>query len=539
MENNDTKKKLLFHEEARSVLLDGVNQLADAVSVTMGPGGLNVVIEREGMVPILTKDGVTVAKAVNLPDRMQNLGVSLVKEAAAGAADIAGDGTTTATVLARSIFELGLKGMHAGHNSVKIRKGLNIACEEIIRLLKLKSSPVQTDEEVIQIGTISANGEREIGEYLSQAMKAVGRDGVITVEEAKGYKTSLEKVEGTRIDRGFISPYFINNKSKNVCEFRKAKVLITSKKISTLREILPLLEKMHSENAPLLIIADDVEGEALNGLVVNVSKGTLKVCVIRAPEFGQNRLGALEDLSILLGGRIFSEGDDIAKISSGDLGEAQKIVISKSETIIVNPAGKKEKIEKRTHNLRESFHSTTLDENEKKAIGRRLSRMSGGVAIIKVGGSTEAELRERKDRVEDALHATRAAVRSGILPGGGVALLRCSNLVRINYEKIPSVKDEDVWLGITILQKACRTPIRQITSNAGQTPEIIIEKTLEKEEFDFGYDARNNSFGDMKKNGVIDPTLVIISALRHAVSAADNLLSVSCAMHSIEKDENN
>ena len=538
MENNDTKKKLLFHEEARSVLLDGVNQLADAVSVTMGPGGLNVVIEREGMVPILTKDGVTVAKAVNLPDRMQNLGVSLVKEAAAGAADIAGDGTTTATVLARSIFELGLRGMHAGHNSVKIRKGLNIACEEIINNLKRKSKPVLTDEEVIQVGTISANGEREIGEYLSKAMKAVGRDGVITVEEAKGYKTSLEKVEGTRIDRGFISPYFINNKSKNVCEFRKAKVLITSKKISTLREILPLLEKIHSENAPLLIVADDVEGEALNGLVVNVSKGTLKVCVIRAPEFGQNRLGALEDLSILLGGKIFSEGDDISKISSEDLGEAQKIVVNKSETIIVNPAGKKEEIEKRTHDLRESFHSTTLDENEKRAIGRRLSRMSGGVAIIKVGGSTEAELRERKDRVEDALHATRAAVRSGILPGGGVALLKCSD-IRINTEKFPSVEDPDVWLGVTILQKACKTPIKQITSNAGQTPEIIIEKILEKREFDFGYDARNNRFGDMKKSGVIDPTLVIISALRHAVSAADNLLSVSCAMHSIEKDENN
>jgi chaperonin GroEL len=530
MNEANVPKKLLFHDEARSVLLDGVNQLADAVSVTMGPGGLNVVIERPGQVPILTKDGVTVAKAVNLPDRMQNLGVSLVKEAASGAADVAGDGTTAATVLARSIFELGLKGIHAGHNSVKMRKGINIASELVIEEIKKNSNPVRTDEEVIQIGTISANGEKEIGEYLSKAMNAVGRDGVITVEEAKGYRTSLEKVEGTRIDRGFISPYFINNKNKNICQFQDAHVLLTNKKITSLREILPLLEQIHAAETSLLIIAADVEGEALNGLVVNATKGTLKVCVIRAPEFGQNRLGALEDLSILLDTDVYMDGDDLAKLKLGDMGKVKKAVISKSETILINPSGSSEEILKRTEDLRESSSRPGLDPQEVMALQRRLSRLSGGIAIIKVGGSTEAELRERKDRVEDALHATRAAVSSGILPGGGIALLKCSKSIKHD------IVDPEIVLGIEILKKACKIPIYQITKNAGQVPEIIIEKVLSNSSFSYGYDARNNEYGDMKKKGVIDPTLVIISALRHAVSAADNLLSVSCAMHSIEED---
>jgi len=532
MDVSNSTKKLLFHEEARSVLLEGVNQLADAVSVTMGPGGLNVVIERPGQVPILTKDGVTVAKAVNLPDRMQNLGVSLVKEAASGAADVAGDGTTTATVLARDIFQLGLKAMLAGHNSVKIRKGLNLASDLIIEEIKKNSNPVRTDEEVIQVGTISANGEREIGSYLSQAINSVGRDGVITVEEAKGYRTSLEKVEGTRIDRGFVSPYFINNKNKNICQFDSTRVLLTNKKITTLREILPLLEQVHSENSALLIVADDVEGEALNGLVVNATKGTLKVCVIRAPEFGQNRLGALEDLSILLNTKVYINGDDLSKIRIKDLGETKKVIISKSETIMINPKGDSEKINERIENLREASSRSGLDFQEVRTLQRRLSRMSGGIAILKVGGSTEAELRERKDRVEDALHATRAAVQSGILPGGGIALLKCSK--NITWE----IEDSDIRLGIEILQKACQKPIKQITKNAGQIPEIIVEKVLANKDFNFGYDARNNEYGNMKEKGVIDPTLVIISALRHAVSAADNLLSVSCAMHSIEEENN-
>tara|TARA_A100001015_G_C15021656_1_gene728311 strand:- start:40 stop:1623 length:1584 start_codon:yes stop_codon:yes gene_type:complete len=521
-----TKKEILFHEEARSTLLDGVNKLADAVSVTMGPGGLNVVIQQEGGIPILTKDGVTVAKAIALPDEMENLGVDLVREAAQGAADIAGDGTTTSTVLAREIFSLGLRAIAAGSSSVTIRNGLRTAVEEIIVGIKKQSSSITTDDEIVHVGAISANGETEIGEYLVNAMNSVGRDGIITVEEAKGFKTSLEKVSGTRIDRGFISPYFINNNAKNSCELVNPRILLANRKIATLREILSLLEEAHQSSVPLVLIADDVEGEALNGLVVNSTKGNLKVCAIRPPEFGQNRLGALDDLAMLLDTKVYNASDDMSKLVLQDLGKAAKITITKTESIIVNPAGSPDILDKRKDEIRSALSAPGIDESTYSALKRRLSRLASGVAIIKVGGATEAELRERKDRVEDALYATRAAVVNGIVPGGGVALARVANSI-----DLPD--DEDLHVGYKILKKACLMPITQIVRNSGAVPEVVIEKVLEKKIFDYGYNARCGKYGDMKKMGVIDPTLVLISALRHAVSAADNLLSVACAMHNL------
>jgi chaperonin GroEL len=524
--SEESKKKLAFGDEARGTLLKGVDQLTDAVCVTMGPGGLNVVIQEPGRLPILTKDGVTVARAVDLPDEMENLGVQLVREAAQGAADIAGDGTTTSTVLAREMFSLGIRAMAAGNSSVLIRAGLRSACEEIVNTLNEVSRDIDTSEQIKQIGTVSANGEKDIGEYLSNAMDAVGRDGVITVEDARGFKTSLEKVSGTRIDRGFISPFFINNTSKNTCVLENARVLIANRKITSLRELLPILEHAHETQTPLLIIAEDVEGEALNGLVVNSNKGNLKVCAIRPPEFGQNRLGAIQDLSILLQAKVYSSSDDLSKISFEDLGMAKKITVKKTETVIVEPAGSEEDIEKQKETIREALLQPGLEEATQKSLTRRLSRLAGGIAIIRVGGATEAELRERKDRVEDALHATRAAVVSGILPGGGTALLRVSHEL-----KLP--EDETLHTGYKIMKAACKKPIYQIVKNAGCVPEVVIEKVLEENIWEFGFNARSQKYGDLNEMGVIDPTLVLTSALRHATSAADNLLSVACAMHEI------
>ncbi len=523
-----SKKKLMFHDEARSVLLDGVNQLADAVSVTMGPGGLNVVIQKEDSVPVLTKDGVTVARAINLPDEMQNLGVQLVKEAAQGAADIAGDGTTTSTVLARDLFSLGLRAMAAGNSSVDIREGLRLACDDAIQIINEHSIPIQTDEQIKQFCTVSANGEEEIGQYLANAMSAVGREGIIAVEEAKGFKTSLEKVSGTRIDRGFVSPYFINNAAKSHCVLDNPRILLANRKISSMRELLPVLEAAHERQKSILVIADEVEGEALNGLVVNASNGTLKVCVIRPPEFGQNRLGAMEDLATLLGTQVYKASDDLSAVSFDSLGSAKKVTVKKTESVILQPGGNEEEIEKQKNSIREELSTPGIEASVAAALNRRLSRLADGIAIIRVGGATEAELRERKDRVEDALHATRAAATKGILPGGGTALLRVS-------DKLTMPEDERLHAGYRIVQLACRKPITQIVQNAGRVPEVIIEKVLASEDFDYGYNARTNKFGDMKEMGVIDPTLVLISALRHSISAADNLLSVACAMHDVEE----
>jgi len=528
-----TPKHLLFSEEARNTLLKGVSKLAQAVRVTMGPGGQNVVIEQPGRVPILTKDGVTVASAINLPDRMENLGVQLVKEAAQGSAEIAGDGTTTATVLAHAMFEQGLKSIHAGANPVKVRNGIKLASNKIKEALVEASVPVSTDEEIINVGTISANGERSIGEYLCEAMKAVGRDGVITVEEAKGFQTTLKKVEGTRIDRGYVSPYFINDPSRNFCKFEKPLIALINKKVDNVKELLPLLESVHQSSKSILLVVDDIEGEALNALVLNATKGILKCCAIRAPEFGQGRIAAMEDLAFLFGTKVITSSEDLHSIRFGDLGTCDSVVVGRNETIIVGNSVSSEELEDYCSNI-EIKPDQPATAEEHALVSRRLHRLAGGIAIIRVGGSTEAELRERKDRVEDALYATKAAVSSGILPGGGSALLRVSHQICKSIDSI----DEDTRIGVEVLRMACSEPIKQIARNAGEVPDLIVRQTL-NENSPFGYDARNAEWIDLMKAGVIDPALVTISALDAATSAADNLLSVACSMHTIDEEEIN
>ena len=531
MKFDNSPKKLLFKTEARAELLKGVKQLADAVSITMGPGGQTVVIDQgDDHWPILTKDGVTVAKHVNLPNRMQNLGAKLVKQAAQGAAEIAGDGTTTSTVIAHHLFSKGVKAINAGTNPVLLRKGILMCAEEIIAELSNIAKPVKTDEEIIQVGTISANGESEIAELLCEAMKAVGRDGVITVEEAKGFKTSLTTVEGTRFNRGYISPYFINDDARGCVRYEKPYILLANRRFSSIKELLPILEKVHQAGKPLLIVADEVEGDALQGLVLNNQKGILKCCVIRAPEFGSGRVATMEDLAFLLGTKVLTAADEtISRLELSDLGKCDRILVTKSETLIVGAPTSKDAVSNYCSKISDALLEPGLSNDEKGILNRRLVRLSGGVAILKVGGSTEAELRERKDRVEDALYATRAAVRSGILAGGGTSLLRASRKVKT------SVQDNDFLAGWNLMVDVASAPLYQIAKNAGKVPEVVIEKTLDKDKR-YGYDAREDKFVDMIKSGIVDPALVVISALRHAVSAADNLLSMGCAMHSIEEE---
>ena len=530
MNFDKSPKKLLFKREARAELLKGVKQLADAVSITMGPGGQTVVIDQgDDHWPILTKDGVTVAKHVNLPNRMQNLGAKLVKQAAQGAAEIAGDGTTTSTVLAYNLFSNGVKAINAGTNPVLLRKGIMDCAESIITELSKVAKPVKTDEEIIQVGTISANGEKEIAELLCEAMNAVGRDGVITVEEAKGFQTSLTTVEGTRLDRGYTSPYFINDDARGCVRYEKPYILLANRRFSSIKELLPVLEKVHQSGKPLLIVADEVEGDALQGLVLNNQKGILKCCVIRAPEFGSGRVSTMEDLAFLLGTKVLTAADEtISRLELSDLGSCDRIVVTRSETLIVGTPTSKVEVMDYCGKISDALLEPGLTNDEKGILSRRLVRLSGGVAILKVGGSTEAELRERKDRVEDALYATRAAVRSGILAGGGTSLLRASRKVKT------SVQDNDFLAGWNLMVDVASAPIYQIAKNAGKVPEVVIEKTLDKDKR-FGYDAREDKFVDMLKSGIVDPALVVTSALRHAVSAADNLLSMGCAMHSVEE----
>ena len=532
MKFDNSPKKLLFKAKARAELLKGVKQLADAVSITMGPGGQTVVIDQgDDHWPILTKDGVTVAKHVNLPNRMQNLGAKLVKQAAQGAAEIAGDGTTTSTVLAYHLFAKGVKAVNAGTNPVLMRKGMLACAEAIITELSNTAKPVKTDEEIIQVGTISANGESEIAELLCEAMNAVGRDGVITVEEAKGFKTSLTTVEGTRLDRGYTSPYFINDDARGCVRYEKPYILLANRRFSSIKELLPVLEKVHQAGKPLLIVADEVEGDALQGLVLNNQKGILKCCVIRAPEFGSGRVATMEDLAFLLGTKVLTAADEtISRLELSDLGKCDRILVTKSETLIVGAPTSKEEVNNYCGKISDALLEPGLSNDEKGILNRRLVRLSGGVAILKVGGSTEAELRERKDRVEDALYATRAAVRSGILAGGGTSLLRASRKVKT------SVQDNDFLSGWNLMVDVASAPLYQIASNAGKVPEVVIEKTLDKDKR-YGYDARNDKFVDMIKSGIVDPTLVVTSALRHAVSAADNLLSMGCAMHSLKESD--
>ena len=526
MNFDSVPKHILFKSDARAELLKGVKQLADAVSITMGPGGHTVVIDMgSDKFPILTKDGVTVAKSVNLPDRMQNLGAQIVKQAAQGSAEIAGDGTTTSTVLAYQLFSRGVRAVEAGHNPVKLRKGMLACAEAIIEELSNMAKPVKTDEEIVQVGTISANGEKEIAELLCEAMNAVGRDGVITVEEAKGFKTSLTTVEGTRLNRGYTSPYFINDDARGCVRYEKPYILLANRRFSSIKEILPILEKVHQSGKPLLIVADEVEGDALQGLVVNNQKGILKCCVIRAPEFGSGRVATMEDLAFLLGTKVLTAADEnTSRLELSDLGRCDSVVVTRSETLIVGAPTSKVEVTNYCDKISDALLEPGLTNDEKGILRRRLVRLSGGVAILKVGGSTEAELRERKDRVEDALYATRAAVRSGILEGGGTSLVRASRKVKT------SVQDNDFLAGWNLMVDVSSSPLSQIAKNAGKVPEVILEKTMSNRK-GYGYDARADKFCSLVDEGIIDPALVVISALRHASSAAENLLSIGCAMH--------
>tara|TARA_Y100000593_G_scaffold25146_2_gene50150 strand:+ start:18702 stop:20336 length:1635 start_codon:yes stop_codon:yes gene_type:complete len=527
----ETNKQLLFGHSSRAELLKGVDILANAVKITMGPRGQNVVIERPGMPPHLTKDGVTVAQAVNLRSKFSNLGVQMIKEAANRTAEVAGDGTTTATVISHSIFSEGLKMLAAGYSPTEICKGVRIATEHVIKNLQEIAEPVTSDEEIIQVGTISSNGDETIGRLLCAAMKEVGRDGVIAVEDAKGFKTSLDVVEGTEINRGYISPYFITDQDKMSVIMNNPYVFLTNQKIISLNDILPLLEKIHDSQRPLLIIADDIEGDALQGLVLNKVKGTLNVCAIRGPEFGESRLHAMDDLGIMLNAEVLQPADDIKDFKLEDLGQCKKLVVGKNHTTFIDCAGSKENIEERASQLRELSSDPTLLGPDLDVISRRLTRLAGGVAILKVGGATEVELLEKKDRVEDALHATQAAVEEGILPGGGIALVRAAR----SLDTLKQSKTVDgVQVGIEIVKKACSSPLLQIANNSGASSQIVLEKVLRFRDDNKGYNAYKDEYVDMLDAGIIDPLKVVRSALEHASSAACNLLSVGCAM--IEDD---
>ena len=529
MSNLESKSvDLIFDERARGELLRGVNVLADAVKITMGPRGQNVVIEQPGGPPHLTKDGVTVAKAINLRDRFADLGVQMIKEAASRTAEVAGDGTTTATVLAQAIFGEGLRMIAAGYDSTEIRKGIEEATTIVIDNLKEMSLDVSSDEEIIQVGTISSNGDREIGELICKAMGEVGRDGVIAVEEAKGFKTTLDVVEGLEIDRGFVSPYFVTNPEKMTAVLENPSIFLTNQKISSMKDILPLLEKIHETSRSLLIVAGDIEGDALQGLVVNRLKGTLEVCAIRAPEFGEARTYALDDLGIVLGCQAHASVsvDDLRGMSLSDLGSCRRVIVGKNSTVFVDSAGEAEEIEKRVESIRTLLDDPTLLGPDRETTQRRFFRMAGGVAVLRVGGATEIELKERRDRVEDALHATQAAVEEGLLPGGGIALVRASS----SLSKLrPGSSVDGFRVGIDVVKRACSAPLRQIIGNSGAPPEVVLERVSRMKGVR-GYNAASQQYVDMMDTGIIDPLKVVRSALENAASSACSLLSVGCAI---------
>jgi chaperonin GroEL len=527
-----TNKKIIFGDKARSGILKGVQTLFDAVKITMGPRGQNVVIERPGMSPHLTKDGVTVAKSINLRERFPNLGAQMVKESASVTADTAGDGTTAATVLSHAIFSEGLKMLSAGYSSSELRKGIERATEIVIDSLKKMTSPISSDDEIVQVGTISANGDKNIGTLLLEAMKSVGRDGVITIEEAKGFKTSLDIVEGMEIDRGYLSPYFVSNSERMTADLINPYIILINKKVVVMQDVLPILEKVHESGRSLMVIADDIEGDALQGLVVNKMKGTLSVCAIRSPEFGEARIHALQDLAIVLGTTVYS-GDltkELKEVTLNDLGQCKRISSGKSSTVFIDANGSAAAIDARVSSIRSYLSTPDLLDPERDSALRRLQRLAGGVAILRVGGATEIELRERKDRVEDALHATQAAVAEGILPGGGVALVRASKaLGRLKEGGASGHK-----VGMEIVRKACESPMRQIVQNSGGTPDVVLAR-VHNYRGNKGYDARSGKFVDMLETGIIDPLKVIRCALENASSTACSLLSVGCAVVEDEK----
>ena len=514
-------KDVKFSVDARSRMLRGVDILADAVKVTLGPKGRNVVLDKSFGAPRITKDGVTVAKEIELSDKFENMGAQMVREVASKTNDLAGDGTTTATVLAQAIVREGVKSVAAGMNPMDLKRGIDLAVAAVVEDIQSRAKKVSTNAEIAQVGTISANGEIEIGKMIARAMDKVGNEGVITVEEAKSLETELEIVEGMQFDRGYLSPYFITNAEKMVAELENPYILIHEKKLSGLQALLPVLEAVVQSARPLLIIAEDVEGEALAVLVVNKLRGGLKVAAVKAPGFGDRRKAMLEDIAILTGGQVISEdlGIKLESVTLAMLGKAKKVLIEKENTTIVEGAGKGDDIKGRCNQIRAQIEETTSDYDREK-LQERLAKLAGGVAVIRVGGATEVEVKERKDRVDDALHATRAAVEEGIVPGGGVALARASLILG----KLKADNDDQKH-GIEIVRKALQTPLRQIAENAGEDGAVISGKVLEKDDYNWGFDAQSGEFKDMVKAGIVDPTKVVRTALQDAASVAGLLIT--------------
>jgi len=514
-------KDVYFSSDARDRMLRGVNILANAVKVTLGPKGRNVVIEKSFGAPRITKDGVSVAKEIELADKFENLGAQLVREVASKTADLAGDGTTTATVLAQSIVREGAKAVAAGMNPMDLKRGLDLAVATVIADVKARTRKVATNAEIAQVGTISANGEREIGEMIARAMEKVGNEGVITVEEAKGLDTELDVVEGMQFDRGYTSPYFVTNAEKMTAELESPYILLHEKKLTALQPLLPVLEQVVQSGRPLLIIAEDIEGEALATLVVNRLRGGLKVAAVKAPGFGDRRKAMLEDIAILTGGQVISEdlGIKLENVSINDLGTAKRVTITKEDTTIVDGTGSKGDIEARIKQIKAQIEETTSDYDREK-LQERLAKLAGGVAVIKVGGASEVEVKERKDRVDDALHATRAAVEEGIVAGGGVALLHSIRAL----DKV-AFANNDQKVGIEIVRRALQAPVRQIAENAGADGAVVAGKLLEASDVNFGFDAQNGEYTDMIKAGIIDPTKVVRTALQDAASVAGLLIT--------------
>jgi chaperonin GroEL len=524
-------KHIAYGEESRRALLSGVNRLADAVKVTLGPKGRNVVIEKKFGSPTITKDGVTVAKEIELEDKLENTGAQMVREVASKTSDVAGDGTTTATVLAQAIFREGVKTVAAGASPMALKRGIDKAVETVVAEIHKLSKPIK-GEAIAQVGTISANGDATIGQLIAEAMDKVGKDGVITVEESRTLETTLDVVEGMRFDRGYLSPYFVTDPERMEAVLEEALILIHEKKISSMKDLLPLLEQVARQGKPLLIIAEDVEGEALATLVVNRLRGTLQVCGVKAPGFGDRRKAMLQDIAILTGGKAITEdlGIKLESIQLQDLGRAKKVVVDKDNTTIVEGAGKSSEIEGRVKQIRAQIEDTTSDYDREK-LQERLAKLVGGVAVIKVGAATETELKEKKARVEDAMHATKAAVEEGIVPGGGVAFIRAQKaLDGLNLD------NDDENIGVGIVRRALEEPLRQIVANAGWEGAVVVDKVKSDKSANFGFNAETEEYGDLMKMGVVDPTKVTRSALQNAASIAGLLLTTEAIVSEIPEE---
>ena len=524
-------KELHFNVDARAALKRGVDQLADAVKVTLGPKGRNVVLDKKFGAPTITKDGVTVAKEIELADPLENMGAQMVKEVATKTSDLAGDGTTTATVLAQAIFREGLKNVTAGVNPMALKRGIDKAVAQVVEELKKISVPTAGKKEIAQVGAISSNNDKEIGDLISEAMEKVGKDGVITVEEAKGLETTLETVDGMQFDRGYLSPYFVTDPEKMEAVLEDGYILIHDKKISSMKDLLPILEKVAQMGRPMLIIAEDVEGEALATLVVNKLRGTLRIAAVKAPGFGDRRKAMLQDVAVLTGGQVISEevGFKLENAVVSDLGRAKRIVVDKDNTTLIDGAGEDDKIQGRVKEIKSAIDKSTSDYDKEK-LQERLAKLAGGVAVINVGAATESEMKEKKARVEDALHATRAAVEEGIVPGGGVAFIRAQKAL-----KGLKLEDSDEQIGVEIVRRAIEEPMRMIVQNAGGEGSIIVEKVRAAKEANFGYNALTDTYEDLVQAGVIDPTKVTRTALQNAASIAGLLLTTEAIV--VEKKE--